>query len=513
MEEFKDPLEGTPKAATKYAYGNNLSHFDKICQGTKFMENGLWGLNAPDGTVLYPAKYVFIFRCKSCAIFLEPNGNSFRITGGCAESGYMPKEDRPYVKDGKAGFKVGRKVIIPAEYDFLEKEFGDTIFYAAKDGREMYLDTEGREVLTRVRRFEGENLSYPPFRLRTNYFDIITAMKYVGAPNPDDPNVGNLDGEWGELDRYSKDEIMQMLIDPTDDLPLTEQNLSELCSRFSYEYSFYVANAKGKAPLAQCMEQLRNMDAFDRSWYYVVKIWQAPGQQLTASDLRQFDRALRNSEIIGTPLYAIGHHKDLKEGEVRMLFITHYNERCFPPKFEFEWFDKCATMPITELMQCVPELRQNIQDDVLTEYQAEYFNALIDCLTETNFYPDRQSWDETKQALDYFYAQGSPVKRAVWYFIHKALENSQRHDMDAVHLSLQATLWAIEKGGNVHECNNKTSVRDIADQLDVRNELVTPVYLRLLSELQERQAKPYAAMVAERDANDDYFTELNFLRR
>ena len=128
----------------------------------------------------------------------------------------------------------------------------------------MYINDEGKEVLTRVRRFEGEDMQSSPFCLRSNEFDYITAMNYVGTPIDDNPNVVKIYNNWIELKRYSKDEIMKMFIDPSDDLPLSEKNLELLCNDFSYEYSFYFANAKGKKPLSSCMEQFKNTMAQQR---------------------------------------------------------------------------------------------------------------------------------------------------------------------------------------------------------------------------------------------------------
>ena len=38
-------------------------------------------------------------------------------------------------------------------------------------------------------RFEGEERHTSPLNLRTNVFDNLTAMHYVGSPEPDNPNV------------------------------------------------------------------------------------------------------------------------------------------------------------------------------------------------------------------------------------------------------------------------------------------------------------------------------------
>ena len=134
-------------------------------------------------------------------------------------------------------------------------------------------------------RSEGEDCHTSPLNLRTNEFDNLTAMHYVGSPEPDNPNVIQYNGEWVELKRYSKEEVSGMLINPDDDLALTEKELALLYSDFSYEYSIYFAKAKGEDALKGCMSQFQKMDAFDNSWYFVVKLWRAPYER--QSDARR----------------------------------------------------------------------------------------------------------------------------------------------------------------------------------------------------------------------------------
>ena len=238
----------------------------------------------------------------------------------------------------------------------------------------MYLDMNGNEVLTNIRWFEGEDSHSSPLYLRTNEFGHLTAMDYVGKPVPGNTNVIQMDGEWVELERYGKKEIKGMLIDPTDDLALTEKDLAHLNSNFSYEYSLYFANAQGKNPLDECMAQFQKMDAFDNSWYYVVKLWQAPNEYVTVHNLRQFRSTLKKTEQLGNLVIAVGHDEKLNPGEIRMMLLTYYNERCCPTaEFEDDWERKCRNLSIKELMEAVPELRQTIDDLVYEKYKEEVF--------------------------------------------------------------------------------------------------------------------------------------------
>ena len=524
MNEFIDPFAGTSKAATRTEYGiDNTTPLDQARSGILFEENGLYGLKDEDGNVTFPAKYSFIGKCRDHVLFLEPDGSYVKMSNGCTESGFMPEEERPYVVNGKAGIKSGDKILIPAEYDYIKNIFGNTVFCAVKDGREMYLNEKGQEVLTRVRRFEGEDCNESPFWLCTNQFDFVTTMDYAGSQKEDNPNVVLIDGCWVELDRYCKQEIIDMLIDPEDDLPVSDKDLSMLNSKFSYEFSFYFANASGKNMLNDCIEQFKKMRVFSNSWYYIVKIWMAPDQYVDAKKLRLFiesiKKTMQKSRILGTPLFAIGHSPSIKKDNVRMLLITHYNERCWPPSFEFEWFDKCKNLPISSLMNEIPDLRSNIEEYIFEDYQQETFSDYIEkCIEELKYYPD-QSWEETKKALQYFFNLGSKTNQALFKYLKQAVEDTHNGESISPHTEffLQASEWALGKTEEINICDTskKVSTLDLLNQLysKFKNSEVTPLLEKIRTSMLDKGAKTFNELKVERDNNNDYFMELEYLKK
>lgn len=512
MAQFEDPFAGTPKAAIKRELGvDNSTPLEKARRGEIFESDGLYGIKDEDGTVTYPAKYSFIGKCIDHVLFLEPSGNYVKMTEGCTESGFMAEDERPFVINGKAGIKKDGKVIIPAEYDYIRSKFGETVFYAVKNGREMYINDEGKEVLTRVRRFEGEDAQSSPFWLCSNEFDYITAMNYVGTPIDDNPNVVKIYNNWIELERYSKEEIMKMLIDPSDDLSLSEKNLELLCNDFSYEYSFYFANAKGKKPLSSCMEQFKNMHAFSNSWYYVIKLWQAPGEHVTAKELRNFVHELHKNRVIGNPIFAVGHDEHLKTGEVKMLMVTHYHERCWPAQFEYDWAEKLRTLSIASLMREAPALRKEVDEYVLDEYKEEVFqDQLLDCIKDMKYYYD-VSWEDVRKALDYFLSIGSPIKRALINYAYNAQRASGKAETE---FYLHAAIWAVENGDDVNACRNGASVLDIV--ANIMEKCLNDTTITLSSTLYElliaRGAKSFKEIDQEYRNNTDYFKQLEYMK-
>lgn len=512
MAQFEDPFAGTPKAAIKRELGvDNSTPLEKARRGIIFESDGLYGIKDEDGVVTFPAKYCFIGKCIDHILFLEPSGNYVKMSAGCTESGFMPEDERPFVVNGKVGIKKDGRVIIPAEYDYIKSKFGDTVFYAVKDGREMYINDEGKEVLTRVRRFEGEDNQNSPFWLCSNEFDYITTMNYVGTPIDDNPNVVKIYNNWIELERYSKEEIMKMLIDPSDDLSLSEKNLELLCNDFSYEYSFYFANAKGKKPLSSCMEQFKNMHAFSNSWYFVIKLWQAPGEQVTPKELRNFVHELHKNRVIGSPIFAVGHDEHLKPGEVKMLMVTHYHERCWPSQFEYDWAEKLRTLSIASLMREVPALRKEVDEHILEEYQEEVFNdQLLDCITGMKYYYD-VSWEDAHTALDYFLSIGSPIRHALLNYVSLAQKARGKAEIE---FYLNAAIWALKKGDDVNACRKGVSVLDMVVDIQEKNldDATAALSSTLCVLLKDHGAKSFKEINQEYKNNSDYFKQLEYMK-
>lgn len=498
-----------------------LAEYRLLKNGALFEKNGLWGLKNEDGSVLRQPIFQFIGKCSDKILLIKPNWDYEEYWPGAEVEGIIEIDERPFFVNGKAGFKRNGHVVIPAIYDYLEVAFGNNqgrVFLAMKDKKTMYVDETGKEVLTRVKHFPDEELDHSPFWLTTDYFEYFTTMGYVGGPQEDNPNVVKLAGEWVELERYSKDEILHMLINPADDLALTEENLKFMRSTFSYEYSIYFANAHGKNPIQKCREQLQKMNVFCNTWYYIIKIWLAPGEQLQAKELREFSQFMNSTKnrALGTPLFAVGHCDSLHSGEVRMLMITHYHERCWPSSYEFEWSDKCEDYPIYKLKEELPWLRSEIDENVIKEQSDEVFDELVYCCISELKYYEEQSWEQACEALEYFWEVGSSVRYSLLSFLEKAKKYraKKRRNDHATCFFLKAAMWALEKGDKVNRISHRRTALDYMNAI-METDLEGEVFLlsrRLWAKLMQNGAKTYRQLRDEHEANTDYFKELEYLR-
>ncbi|MCQ2226976.1 MAG: hypothetical protein MJZ01_03575 [Bacteroidales bacterium] len=518
MEQNEDLLkkleESLPTPDIMRKRGPNIrSKYEKARSGVVFEENGLWGIKDSNGDIVYKPEFKLISKSSSSVFFLKPDGAYIKIKNGCEEQGRLMEDEMPYIVNGKVGFVENNVVIVPPVYDNVSQRLG-SLLVAEKDGEYTYYDMSGKQVLHNLRRFDGDDIPESRIYLRTNAFDKFTTCRFVGQQEINNPNVVKVRDEWVELERYSKDEILSMLIDPNDDLALTAENISLLTNEFSYEYSVYFTQSNSPNPLQDCLDQLARMKTFCNSWYYVVKIWQAPGEHVNASELRHFRHKLNETRQLGELTIAVGHDASLKSGEVRMLFITHYHERCFPADFEFEWRKKCRTLSISELKDAVPELKEAIKDEILEKNQAEVYQDQLLPVLENIRYSDNISWEKTENALEFFVAEGSPVKLTLLYSLFDAVNRIRHNDIEAALFHIRVSLWALKHGSSVTAVYKDMTPWDYTMEVSRNhnaNKLGAPL-LELKTALLTVGAKSCAQLKLEERTNSDYYKELDYMR-
>lgn len=339
---------------------------------------------------------------------------------------------------------------------------------------------------------------------------------------------------WVELERYSRDEIMQMLMDPTDDLALVEKELQLLCNWESRLFRFYITKSKGEQPLLQCREQLEKMKAYDQTCHLIYKIWLPEGECLPVQDLRNFAHSSPMGDRYSpNPRFAVGHDSKLKPGEVRLLMINFQNyflDRC-PEDYELEWAEKCETEPITMLMEDFPRYKK-ILDDANSEWTArlckehtskwyveyckqvyyEYLDCLIRYCIEDLQYYEGLTWQNARKALAYFLEFGSSVSHALFNFLEQAEAHirSEKHSSKAVAFFLRAALWALKKGAFVNwYANNRYSMDYL---LEIKKNTDNKTILSLIQKLENIMRNEGAITIQERESNTNYFKELDYIR-
>ena len=103
------------------------------------------------------------------------------------------------------------------------------------------------------------------------------------------------------------------------------------------------------------------------------------------------------------PLFgALAHDGKLKKGETRMLVVTHYHERCWPPTWELDWVEERNELPLPAIKDRLKEIHRIIDEDVKEKYKDEVWKDQFWGGIYSIEYNWKRSWKETKEVLKYF---------------------------------------------------------------------------------------------------------------
>ena len=164
----------------------------------------------------------------------------------------------------------------------------------------------------------------------------ISFKEYVGHPVEEDRSVVLSDGVWIRLGSIQKNELFKQLINPSDELPITEKDLelfedadvSDMCAA-------YLATSSNQDGIKDCLEMMLKMKAFDEPRHYIVKVWMTPGEEPTAEALRYLRYSIENMGKQGNLVFSLAHDTNLAAGETRMLMITYISMAYNAMDFEY----------------------------------------------------------------------------------------------------------------------------------------------------------------------------------
>lgn len=319
-----------------------------------------------------------------------------------------------------------------------------------------------------------------------------------------------------------KDEILQMLINPSDDLAFTTEQLHLLYNGESMGHQYFIVKVKGELPLQQCVEQLKKMKAFDNICHLIFKIWLPEGNQLSAQELRSFAHQYHGPFLINfpNPRFAVGHDAALKPDEVKLLIVKFdYYHEITPEDFIIEWAKRCESEPIPKLMEDFPPY-QKILDDAKSDWYDsertyhEYLDVLVHYCIEDLKYYDGLSWRDAQKALNYFLGLGSSVHHALFNYLEQAEKHIQKDDQKcstkAVTFFLRAALWALRQDSLVNWYDKGHHPMDFL--LEIKENAKNKTVLSLIQKLETEMRAKGAVTTQEREDNTDYFKELEYIR-
>jgi hypothetical protein len=480
----------------------------------EFTENGKLGWKTNKGEILIPAEYDQIEKCAD-ALYLR-KGNSYELyfrSGNAECYSHFYEEGSFFVKNKKFGWRKADKVIIPAIYDYIHS-WGDYLFVVKLDGKHFYVNEKNERVLTNIRHFDGEDEEEIPFNFSVSDNRVLTISEYVGHEVKNDSNVVKMD-TWVRLDRFSYDEIMQMLINPDDEAPIDERELENYNSQFSYEFNGYLAKSKAKSGIKDCLSKMGKMCAYSNSWFYIIKVWKAEGEEPTAEELRYLRYFIEGKNRLGSIVFALGYDSNLKAGETKMLMLTHYNEECFPPSFQFDWYEYVNEHTLSEIKQQMKVQRKTVEEHILSDYIEEVWQNHFTGIISDMRYCESRSWEETTKVLDFFKQYDDSYQYCVKSTVDSFFNYFEANSLEADEFLLNKLRWLLENGSDINAHNhNKTALDVIRENTSTKNELHynAESIERCLELLHQYGAKTIKDIQKEESEVTDYRVELEILK-
>ena len=470
-----------------------------------------------DGTVVCPPIFDQVEFIDGGQTLYVRKGNeysTFSQNGRNMMGNTIQEEDGEFVKDGKMGWKRNGKIIIPAMYDELFKWSGLDVFQAEIGGGVKFLNASGEEILTYIREVDAEDVLAAPFSQLFNHGDIFTLLEFPANGDIPSTNVVNTDdGEKASLNRMSRKELIDELVNPKDDLALSKEDLALFNNDFSYEYASYRFKVRASHLFDDLMDCFLKFSVPSNSWHYVIRISSAQGENVPAKELRKVRHHFESSDIrcLGSH-FAVGHDTALEPGTVSVLVITHYHERCFPQQFEFEWIDNCNECSLDELKGKEEEMKKAIEDIVLDQYKEEVLHDQYDGAFINISFDGRRSWEEAKPVYEYLSQKTS-------YYLGQlrsyCFDLKQAETVEGMQYYLHLLKWILEKGANVNLVSSELTALDVIDN-GIKHEddkERVAILKKAFEALESFGAKSYSQLLAEeREKETDYQEELYRLR-
>lgn len=479
-------------------------------------EKGRYGMIDIDGKEILPCAFDQIEKLKN-SVFGRLGDSYWEIFESGRSTIRADYSDTGFfVQNGKKGWQANGKTILPAKYDDIYHMDGSNFYQVLQNGKWFYVNKDGEPVLTYVREIKGVD-STVPFPFYTHEKDVIVLQEYVGHEISDDKNVVLLDGVWQRIDRHSGDELNEMFVNPNDEKVLTDEDMRLFNNDFSYEYAAYTVTSNDPSGAIDCLKKLQSMDLHSNTWHYIVKVWKPIGENPSAEELRFLRYQIEENGQLGKLHFALAHDGKLKKGETRMLVVTHYHERCWPPTWELDWVEERNELSLPAIKDRLKEIHRIIDEDVKEKYKDEvwkdqFWGGIY--LIEYNW---KRSWKETKEVLEYFKNHDSPILQGIRreaenasFTFTSSFNNSKRK----CEFHYRKLKWLLENGADINaHFENKTAL-DILMNSKPFNEEDHTEYIESMKQkcimfLKKHGAKTLQQIREEESKNQDYKVELD----
>jgi hypothetical protein len=240
------------------------------------------------------------------------------------------------------------------------------------------------------------------------------------------------------------------------------------------------------------------------------------GEEPTADELRQLRYFIESKDNIGKILFAFGHDAELKAGETRMLILTHYNEECFPPSFEFEWDEYLREKTLSEIEEQLVVLRKTVEEEIFPEYQEEVWRNQFSRQIVNMIYHEGRSWAETAKVLDFLKQYSDDYADGIYYTIENLFSYFELNKKEEDEFLINKLQWLIGNGANVnYHRRNTTAIDLILDYTSGKKDMKynQEAVARCQNLLIQNGAMSMKELMAEEAKNNDYRVELRRMKQ
>lgn len=493
---FKDPFEGTPKAATKTQYGlDNKGEYEQIRNGIVFEQDGLLGVKDADGTIICEPEYLQIEKCSDHVFFYLPNNTYKYMYPGGAESGYMPEEERPYIVNGKYGLKdKDGQVLLEPIYDKVIEWDNCDVIYTLQGKEYHYYNHQGEEILTGVRTInvDTEIARICPYYLsEEQHTEQLVTMEIVNGPI-DNHCCQIEDGMWVRLDRIARSEVRDIM-GGGELISMNERAFDDFYSEDTYIYSAYIAKGKGNNCIEDCLSQFRKMDCYESSWSYITRVWVSPKSNVPFDKISKLWTKFKNLKLGGYSIkqkigfqdltnIAVGIDPLLAENEIRMMQVIYFRDR-WPCHEEFEWEDALRKGSLDDLKRTYADI-QMLYDEIRQEdknYAEWLVKDILSGSISGNAKP-RWAWEEEVEIYNYLHSIGHGCTTTLSKMFAKLAKKKSKMTKSQADFLLKKTEWLLAHGSDVNAVVDKRTPLDIVSDPSV---VVEPEAMELWTKIAE----------------------------
>lgn len=264
-----------------------------------------------------------------------------------------------------------------------------------------------------------------------------------------------------------REEVCKLMKEDCTDLVITDEDLELFNHKFTYLFNGYTVYGSGEYPLAECKRQLIQLHA-NSDDHHLIKIWTSPFNKIPASELKEFRRwiaLMDDDEQEDTAIYSlkvgIGIDHSLSGNEVRIDWVSYYNEMCWPPDLWYAWIDSCRELTLDELINAEAELKRDIDSTILDGYKKEVYDKCIVCGFLNMRYSGTRKWEESEKVLNYLADLTDEYK----WMAHEIARKLEYLDESEIHFTYRLFLWVINHGAYMNIYNEGQTLLDCLKNL------------------------------------------------